>query len=377
MNKKTALSLHQKLKGKLTIGSKVSLFNEDNLRLLYTPGVGEAVNCIKKNPESLYNLTGKSNSIAVVTDGSAVLGLGNVGPEAALPVMEGKCAIFNEFAGLDAYPICLKTQNVGEIVQTIKNISPGFGGINLEDISAPRCFVIERKLSDLDIPALHDDQHATAIIVLAGLINAVKVAGKNLLECKTVINGAGAAGNAIAKLLYAYGIRNILILDSKGIISVDRKDLDIFKKELLTMTNKNDISGNLTKAVEKSDILIGVSVKNIFTKNIINTMNSNPVVFALANPDPEIKPQDARRYGVKILATGRSDYPNQINNALVFPGFFKGLLSKKIKKVTSQMKIAAATAIAGLIKKPQAEYFIPKIFDRRLVSTVARSISNN
>jgi len=376
LNVTDSLNLHHKLRGKLSIQSKIRLNTRKNLSLAYTPGVAEAVRNIYINKNALYDLTIKNNTIAVVTDGSAVLGLGNVGPEAALPVMEGKCAIFKEFADINAFPICLTTQDTEEIIRTIKNIAPVFGGINLEDISAPRCFEIEKRLQKkLEIPVMHDDQHATTIVVLAGLINAVKIVNKNLKTVKIVINGCGAAGTAIAKLLNYYGIKNLIILDSQGIISSKRNDLTVYKKELVKITNPENISGNLDRAVIDADILIGVSVKNIFTKKIIQSMNPEPIVFALANPDPEVTPANARKWGVKVIATGRSDYPNQINNALVFPGFFKGLLENRITKITDETKIKAAIALAGLIKKPAQNHIIPSIFDKRVVTTIVSAIT--
>jgi len=370
-----ALSLHKKLHGKLTISSKTSLLTKKKLSLVYTPGVAHAVNYICRNPASIYDLTIKNNTIAVITDGSAVLGLGNVGPEAALPVMEGKCAIFKEFADINAFPICLKTQNIDEIVATIINISPVFGGINLEDISAPRCFEIEKRLQKaLDIPVMHDDQHATSIVVLAALINACKVVDKELKKCKVVIVGAGAAGTTITKLLNYLNIKNILVVDSQGIISRYRKELPRYKKELVIITNQNNLEGDLQKAAIKADILIGVSKKGLFTKQIIQSMSKNPVVFALANPDPEVTPSNAKKWGVAVYASGRSDYPNQVNNALVFPGFFKGLLEGKITKITNQMKVNVAKTLAALINKSTPNYFIPSIFDKRVVPTIAKSI---
>lgn len=372
-----AITLHKKINGKLTIKSKISLKTRKILSLAYTPGVAEVVKEITKNKDSIYDLTIKKNSIAVVTDGSAVLGLGNVGPEAALPVMEGKCAIFAEFAGVNAFPICLKTQDADEIVDTIKNISPVFGGINLEDISAPRCFTIEERLQKiLDIPVMHDDQHATAIIVLAGLINSAKVARKNLKKCKVIIVGAGAAGSAIAKLLSFYGIENIILVDSKGIVSDKRKDLEDYKKDLLAITNKDNLEGSLKTAAKMGDILIGVSKRGIFTREIIKNLNKKSIVFALANPDPEITHDDARKWGVSVYACGRSDSPNQINNALVFPGFFKGLLSGKITKITNQMKLDAAYALSSLIKNPSTKYFIPSIFNTNVVPTIVQSLKH-
>lgn len=371
----SAFRLHKSLKGKISVHSKVNLKLKKFLSLAYTPGVGEVVNYIYRKQESVWDLTIKNNTVAVITDGSAVLGLGNVGPFAALPVMEGKCAIFKEFADINAFPICLKTQNIDEIVATIINISPVFGGINLEDISAPRCFEIEKRLQKaLDIPVMHDDQHATSIVVLTALINACKVVDKEFKKCKVVIVGAGAAGTAITKLLNYLNIENILVVDSQGIISKYRKDLPRYKKELVIITNQNNFEGDLQKAAVKADILIGVSKKGLFTKQIIQFMSKNPVVFALANPDPEVTPSNAKKWGVAVYASGRSDYPNQVNNALVFPGFFKGLLEGKITKITNQMKVNVAKTLATLINKPTPNYFIPSIFDKRVVPTIAKSI---
>lgn len=369
-----ALTLHQKLRGKLKITSKISLQTEKNLSLAYTPGVAQAVMAIKQDKKKVYDLTMKQNTIAVVTDGSAVLGLGNVGAEAALPVMEGKCAIFSEFAGINAFPICLDTQNVDEIVRTIEIISPVSGGINLEDISAPRCFEIEKRLQSLPIPVVHDDQHATAIVVLAGLMNAVKVVGKTLSRSEIVIVGAGAAGTAITKLVSLIKVGDIIVVDSEGIISKSRSHLPTYKQELVRLTNSQNISGNLEAAVKGADILIGVSKKGLFTKRIIDSMNKKPIVFALANPDPEVSFEDAKKWGVKVIATGRSDYPNQVNNALVFPGFFKGLLAARKIKITSELKIRVAKSLASLINGPTTDCFIPSIFDRRVVDTVAKSV---
>jgi len=370
-----SLRLHKKLQGKLRVESKIRLNHRKALSLVYTPGVAEAVKHISDNPKSVFDLTIKHTTVAVVSDGSAVLGLGNVGPEAALPVMEGKCAIFKEFAGIDAFPICLATQEVNEIVATIKNISPVFGAINLEDISAPRCFEIEEKLQKmLDIPVMHDDQHATAIVVLAGLLNAAKIVDTQLIKCKVVIVGSGAAGCAIAKLLFDFGIKNIIMVDREGILSKKRSGLIRYKKKLLTITNPSDISGDLVNAARKSDVLIGVSSKKVFNKKIISVMNPHPIVFALANPDPEISPSDAKRWGVAIYANGRSDYSNQINNALVFPGLFRGLLKNRSRSITNEIKIRAAFALAKVIKNPSTKKFIPSIFDKRVAASVANSI---
>lgn len=374
-NYQKALKLHRKLQGKLTIISKFPLKDKKGLSLIYTPGVAEAVNYIHKKPESVADLTIKRNSIAVITDGSAVLGLGNVGAEAALPVMEGKCAIFKEFADINAFPICLATQNVDKIIETIKNISPVFGGINLEDISAPRCFEIEERLQKiLDIPVMHDDQHATAIVVLAGLYNASKIVKKDLQACKIVIVGAGSAGIAITKLLHHLKIKNVILVDSQGILSKSRINLPLYKKEVISITNPENESGDLSTAVLKADVLIGVSTKDIFTKEIIQSMNKDSIVFALANPDPELKENDAKKWGVAVYANGRSDCQNQINNALVFPGFFKGLLKARITKITNQMKINAALSLASLIKNPTSKHFTPAIFDKRVVPIIAKSI---
>lgn len=372
--KQQSLIFHKKLHGKLSIISKVSLLSKRNLTLVYTPGVAEISRQIYKNPKDIYHLTIKQNTVAVVTDGSAVLGLGNIGPQAALPVMEGKCAIFSQFAHLNAFPICLNTQNVKEIVNIIKNISPVFAAINLEDISAPRCFVIEKKLQNLGIPVMHDDQHATAIVVLAALYNSVKIVGKKLPDCKIGIVGAGAAGSAITKLLHYIGVRNLLVVDSCGIIAKKRNDLDNYKKDLVLITNPNSTRGTLQDAAYNADILIGVSTKGLFTKKIIQSLAKDPIVFALANPDPEIKPENAAMWGVKVFATGRSDYPNQVNNALVFPGFFKGLLDRRITKISNEMKVRAAQALSSLISNPTPDKFIPSIFDKRVVPAIATSL---
>lgn len=371
------LKLHKKLQGKLSVNSKVVLNNKKSLSLSYTPGVAEAVRHINRHPNSVYDLTIKRNTVAVITDGSAVLGLGNVGPQAALPVMEGKCAIFKEFAGVDAFPICLATQDVGEIIDTVKNISPVFGAINLEDISAPRCFEIEEKLQKtLDIPVMHDDQHATAIVVLAGLLNASKIVDKNLKQSKVIIVGSGAAGSAIAKLLYHYGVRNIILVDREGIISTKRKNLPQYKKGLLKVSNPNHSYGTLHDATKDADILVGVSTKNLFDEIVIKAMKPNPIVFALANPDPEVTFTDAKKWGVALYADGRSDCDNQINNALVFPGLFKGLLDKRVKIVTYDVKIKAAFALASLVKRPTVHRFIPSIFNLRVVPKIAKSVEN-
>lgn len=373
-NSNKAIALHKKLKGKISIQSKAKLDTKAILSLAYTPGVAEPVREIANDPSKIWELTMKGNTVAVVSDGSAVLGLGNVGAKAAIPVMEGKCAIFREFAGIDAFPICIESQEVDDIVLIIRNISPIFGGINIEDISAPRCFEIEDQLQDLGIPVMHDDQHATAIIVLAGLINAVKVAKKNFSDLKIVFSGAGAAADATIRLLSLLKPKDILVTDSRGIISSQRQDLTIHKKHLLKISNKSNITGSLADATKKADVLIGLSRKGLFTREIVKSMADNPIVFAMANPNPEVTFTDAKKWGVEIMGTGRSDYPNQINNSSVFPGFFKGLLKYRISKITDDMKLAAAYAIANLVKKPTADNFIPSIFDKRVVPAIVKSL---
>lgn len=369
-----ALALHKKLNGKIEVRSKVTLDTKSVLSLAYTPGVAQASMAIKNHPESVYQLTIKKNTVAVVSDGSAVLGLGNIGARAAIPVMEGKCAIFKEFAGIDAFPICIETQNTEEIISIIKNISPVFGGINIEDISAPRCFEIENRLQDLGIPVMHDDQHATSIIVMAALINALKIVSKKIADIKIVLSGSGAAGIATVKLLSKLSPKDILVVDRTGIISAKRSDLNPCKKELLAITNHDNISGGLIDAAKNADVMIGLSSKGLFTKDIITSLNHDPIIFAMANPNPEVTPQDAKSWGVEIIGTGRSDYPNQINNSLVFPGFFKGLLKYRINKITTEMKLAAAYALSDLVKNPTSENFVPTMFDKRVVPTLVAAI---
>jgi len=341
--------------------------------LAYTPGVAAVSSVIAKDKKLIFDYTIKSHTIGIITDGSAVLGLGNIGPEAALPVMEGKAAIFKSFSGLDAFPICLDTQDPEEIIKTVKYLAPVFGGINLEDISAPRCFKIEEALQDLGIPVMHDDQHGTAVVVYAGVINAVKVAGKKLKEVRVVISGAGSAGSAITKILSGK-VADILVLDSKGIISSERNDLDQYKKLLLSLTNKNNISGDLKKAIEGADIFIGVSKPGLLLPEYISKMNQKPIIFALANPIPEIMPDLAKKSGAFIVATGRSDFSNQVNNSLAFPGIFKGALEAKATKITNEMKIAAAEAIAGLVKNPTVDKIIPDPFEPGLVESVSSAV---
>lgn len=372
------MDLHKKFKGKLEVISKTPLKTKEDLSLAYTPGVAFPCREIAGNKEKVYEYTSKGRLVAIITDGSAVLGLGNIGAEASLPVMEGKAQLFKEFGGVDAFPIALKTQDTEEIIHIVKNISPMFGGINLEDISAPRCFEIEERLiNELDIPVFHDDQHGTAIVVLAGLINALKLRGGKIDELKIIINGAGAAGIAIAKILFASGAKNIILVDSRGIIFEGREEgMNKIKNEMARLTNKKNIKGGLLEASRGSDVFIGVSQPNILTKEMVKTMNSNPVIFAMANPVPEIMPDEAREAGAKIIATGRSDFPNQINNVLAFPGLFRGVLQAGIKKITMEMKIAAAQALADYIKEPAYDYFIPRPFDEGVADRVAEAVQS-
>lgn len=363
--------------GKLSIVNKVNILDNEDLARVYTPGVARICTYLKDEPEEVYRYTIKGHTVAVITDGSAVLGLGNLGPLPSLPVMEGKCMLFKEFAGIDAFPIAIKTQDVEEFVNVVKNISPVFGGINLEDISAPRCFEIEKKLrEELDIPVIHDDQHGTAIVVLAGLINVERILRKKLKDMKIVISGAGASGIATAKLLLKYGAKNIIMCDTKGIIYKGRKEkMNPYKEEIASLTNPEGIKGTLSDALKGADIFIGLSAPNILKPEDIERMNKERVVFALSNPDPEIDPQLALPL-VKILATGRSDYPNQINNALAFPGLFKGLLDARANKVDEEIFIEAAKAIAYIIKDEELneEYIVPSIFNRKVVSAVSKAV---
>lgn len=373
-----ALELHEKNKGKLSVVSKVAVKNKDDLSLAYSPGVAEPCRKIAANKEDVYKYTSKGNLVAVITDGTAVLGLGDIGPEAALPVMEGKCVLFKEFAGVDAIPICLDTKDPEEIIRTAKLLAPGLGGINLEDISAPRCIEIETRLKEeLDIPVFHDDQHGTAIVVAAGLINAFKFLGKKFSEAKVVVNGAGAAGSSIAKLIHKLGVTNLLVLDRPGILRRSEKDsYDFSKRELAELTNPDDIKGDLSVAIKDADVFIGVSVGNILTTEMVKTMNKDAIIFAMANPVPEIMPEDALAGGARIVGTGRSDYPNQINNVLVFPGLFKGALEAKSKKITEEMKLAAANGLASLLKEEELNenYIIPDAFDPRVADAVAAAV---
>ena len=373
-----SLKLHEKNKGKIEVISKVKVENKEDLSLAYSPGVAEPCKRIAENKENVYKYTSKGNMIAVVTDGSAVLGLGNIGPEAALPVMEGKAILFKEFAGVDAFPICLDTQDTEEIIRTVKLLAPGLGGINLEDISAPRCIEIESRLKkELDIPVFHDDQHGTAIVVTAGLINAYRFLGKNLKDARVVVNGAGAAGSSICKMIKELGVSDIIAVDKTGILNRDDiKDYNELHKELAEITNINNKKGTLSDALEGSDIFIGVSAGNILKKDMVKKMNKDAVIFAMANPVPEIMPEDALEAGAVIVGTGRSDYPNQINNVLAFPGLFKGALEAKSKKITEDMKIEAAKAIAYILNDDdlKKDYIIPDVFDKRVVESVAEAV---
>ena len=374
--RKEALSLHKKLRGKLSIIPKARVESSRDLSLLYTPGVGEPCKEIHKNPKLVYEYTFKGNMVAVITDGSAVLGLGNIGPEASLPVMEGKCLLFKDFGGVDAFPICLSTQDPGEIVRTATLLAPGLGGINLEDISAPRCFYVEEELRRrLSIPVFHDDQHGTAIVTLAALINAQRITGQKKDETRIVINGAGSAGIAIARIFLDWGITNIILCDSKGIVSKDRDDLNAFKIEMARMTNPEGRSGLLKDALRESDIFIGVSVPGVLNEEMVRTMNSDPIIMAMANPDPEIYPDEAKKGGARIVATGRSDFPNQINNVLAFPGVFRGALDVRASEINEEMKIAAALAIADMVSDEECKQgiVIPPVLNREVGRHVAEA----
>lgn len=370
-----SLRAHLKAKGKLSVEGKLPIKNATDLSIAYTPGVAAPCLEIQKHAEDVYRYTIKGNCVAVVTDGSAVLGLGNIGAKASLPVMEGKCALFKRFAGIDAFPIAIDSQDPDEIVRTVQLIAPIFGGINLEDISAPRCIEIERRLVEsLDIPVMHDDQHGTAIVVLAGLINALKVVGKRAADVKIALSGVGAAGSAIAKLLVRYGIGDIVLVDSKGIVSEHRDDLNSLKRELSKFTNKRNICCTLYDACKGADVFIGVSKPGALKPEMIKVMARDPIIFAMANPVPEIAPEEAHKAGAAIVATGRSDLPNQLNNSLAFPGVFRGALDAHARRITDEMKIAAAKALAALVKHPTALKIIPSPFDRGVVDAVSGAV---
>jgi malate dehydrogenase (oxaloacetate-decarboxylating) len=381
---KQSLALHKRLAGKIETAIKIDIETKEDLSLLYSPGVAQPCIEISKDPSSVYDYTLKGNTIAIVSDGSAILGIGNLGALAAIPVMEGKAMLFKKFGGVNAFPICLDTQDTEEIIETIRRIAPVFGGINLEDISSPRCFEIEERLQDLGIPVFHDDQHGTAIVVLAGLINACKVVGKNLSDLKVVINGAGAAGIAITKMLKCIGyddtiectpVRDVIVCDTKGIIHSGRKDLNKVKIGLLDYTNNDDISGSLKDALQNADVFIGVSGPGMLHENEVHTMAADPIIFACANPTPEITPEEAYKGGAAIFGTGRSDLPNQVNNVLAFPGLFRGALNAKATCITPGMKLAAAYAIAECVENPTRDRIIPCILDLTVADKVAVAVS--
>lgn len=376
-----SLELHEKNKGKIEVISKVAVTSKEELSLAYSPGVAEPCRKIAANKADVYKYTSKGNMVAVVSDGSAVLGLGNIGPEAALPVMEGKAILFKEFAGVNAFPICLDTQDTEEIIKACKLLAPTFGGINLEDISAPRCIEIETRLKEeLDIPVFHDDQHGTAIVVTAGILNSYKLLKKDLKKAKVVVCGAGAAGSSIIKMIKSLGVADIIALDIQGIIAREdeKREYDFLTKELSEITNKENIKGGLDEAIVGADIFIGVSAPGLLKPEMVKKMNSDSIIFAMANPTPEIMPEEALAAGAKIVGTGRSDYPNQINNVLAFPGLFKGALQSGAKKITEEMKLRTSQAIANLIKDEEltTEYVIPSPFDPRVADAVAKAISD-
>ncbi|WP_339217938.1 malic enzyme-like NAD(P)-binding protein [Ornithinibacillus sp. FSL M8-0202] len=374
-----ALQLHKENKGKLETVSKIPVTNATELSLAYSPGVAEPCKEIHDRKETVYDYTMKGNMVAVVSDGSAVLGLGNIGPEAALPVMEGKAVLFKSFAGVDSFPICLDTHDVDDIVKTVKLMEPTFGGVNLEDIAAPNCFIIEDRLrKETNIPIFHDDQHGTAIVTVAGLINALKLVGKNFSEIKVVANGAGAAGIAIVKLLYHFGVRDMIMCDSRGAIFEGRSyGMNDVKDAVAKITNMDKKEGSLEEMVEGADVFIGVSVGGALTQDMVRKMNTDPIIFAMANPDPEILPEDAKEAGAKVIGTGRSDFPNQVNNVLAFPGIFRGALDVRATRINEKMKIAAAEAIASLISNEELneDYVIPAPFDARVAPLVAKEVA--
>ncbi len=373
-----SLKMHKDLMGKIELCSKVEVKTSMDLSLAYTPGVAEPCKVIAENPEAVYDYTSKGNLVAVVSDGTAVLGLGDIGPMAAMPVMEGKAVLFKKFADVDAFPICIATKDVDEIVSLVKALEPTFGGINLEDISAPRCFEIERRLKEeMDIPVFHDDQHGTAIVVLSALLNALRVVGKKLEDVKLVLNGAGSAGIAITKLLLAAGLKNALLVDRAGILCSGEAWMNEAQAAMAEVTNQGKVSGSLSDAIKGADVFIGVSAPGVLTKDMVRTMNPDAVIFAMANPTPEIFPEEALAAGAAVVGTGRSDYPNQVNNVLAFPGIFRGALDVRARNITEEMKVAAAYAIAGIISEEElsSEYIIPKAFDPRVAPDVAAAVA--
>ena len=375
-----ALLMHEKWNGKLETVSKTPVKTREDLAIAYTPGVAEPCKVIAQDKEAAYKYTMKANTVAVVSDGSAVLGLGNIGPYAAMPVMEGKAVLFKEFGNVNAVPICLATQDTEEIIKAVTYLAPGFGGINLEDISAPRCFEIEERLKEiLDIPVFHDDQHGTAIVVLAGVINALKVVGKKKEDCRVVVNGAGSAGVAITKLLLTYGFPNIIMCDKVGIVSKDTEGLNWMQKKMTEVTNLNNETGSLADALKGADIFIGVSAPNIVTPEMVASMNRDSILFAMANPVPEIMPDVAKAAGARVVGTGRSDFPNQVNNVVAFPGIFKGALEGRATQITEEMKLAAAEAIAGLVPadKLSDDNIMPEAFDPQVAEVVANAVKSH
>ncbi len=377
--RKESLKLHEQWKGKLEVTARAKVNDKDSLSLAYTPGVAQPCLEIEKDYNKSWELTRRWNMVAVITDGSAVLGLGDIGPEAGMPVMEGKCVLFKEFGDVDAFPLCVRTKDVDEFVQTVYNISGSFGGINLEDIAAPRCFEIENKLKEMcDIPIFHDDQHGTAVVVSAALINATKLTGKPLSQCKAVINGSGAAGIAIAKLLKTLGLDDVILCDRTGAIYEGREKLNASKLEIAKISNRERVAGGLENAVKGADIFIGVSAPGVLTADMIKTMNPNPIVLAMANPVPEIMPDEAAAAGAAIIGTGRSDFPNQINNVVAFPGIFRGALDVRASSITENMKLAAAYAIASLVDESELkpDYILPYAFDSRIKDTVAKAVAD-
>ena len=379
-NAEKALQLHKEWNGKIDTASKAKVNSREDLALAYTPGVAEPCKEIAKDKELAYTYTIKSNTVAVVSDGSAVLGLGNIGPYAAMPVMEGKAVLFKEFGGVNAFPICLDTQDTEEIIKAVTYLAPGFGGINLEDISAPRCFEIEERLKEiLDIPVFHDDQHGTAIVVLAGLINALKVTGKNKEDCKVVVNGAGSAGIAITKLLLRYGFKNIVMCDKTGILDAQSEGLNWMQKKMMDVTNLNHETGTLADALKGADVFVGVSAPNLVSPEMVASMNRDAILFAMANPVPEIMPDVAKAAGAKVVGTGRSDFPNQVNNVIAFPGIFKGALEGRAKQITEEMKLAAALAIANLIPDEELneDNILPEAFHPTVAEVVAEAVKSH
>ena len=375
-----ALLMHEKWNGKLETVSKTPVKTREDLAIAYTPGVAEPCKVIAQDKEAAYKYTMKANTVAVVSDGSAVLGLGNIGPYAAMPVMEGKAVLFKEFGNVNAVPICLDTQDTEEIIKAVTYLAPGFGGINLEDISAPRCFEIEEPLKEiLDIPVFHDDQHGTAIVVLAGVINALKVVGKKKEDCRVVVNGAGSAGVAITRLLLTYGFPNIIMCDKVGIVSKDTEGLNWMQKKMTEVTNLNNETGSLADALKGADIFIGVSAPNIVTPEMVASMNHDSILFAMANPVPEIMPDVAKAAGARVVGTGRSDFPNQVNNVVAFPGIFKGALEGRATQITEEMKLAAAEAIAGLVPadKLSDDNIMPEAFDPQVAEVVANAVKSH